>query len=218
MRKLARMAETDKLDQSSPTKEQLEFNRTMLLGQAMMNSKLNTLAIDSGEIAKYYEANKEQYKQVRVKALYIAFGDSAAGKQPRTEAQARAEAAELLARIRAGADFVKLVKERSDDQTSREKDGDFATFRKKENIPDAIAAAVFSLKQGEVSEPVRQPNGYYLLRAEEVSYVSLSQAQADIILAIRGEKYNQWLGQNTAGIKVQFPNPAFPGSPAPAGK
>src|ERR1035441_4997615 len=82
MRKLARLAEADKLDQSSPTKEQLEFNRTMMLGQAMMNWKLNTLAIGPGEIAKYYEDNKEHYKQVRVKALYIAFGDSApAGKQ-----------------------------------------------------------------------------------------------------------------------------------------
>src|ERR1035438_3769393 len=219
MRKLARMAETDKLDQSSPTKEQLEFNRTMLLGQAMMNSKLNSLAIDSGEIAKYYEANKEQYKQVRVKALYIAFGDSApAGKQSRTEEQARDEATKLLAQIREGADFVKLVKERSDDQTSREKDGDFATFHKKDNIPDALAAAVFALKQGDVSEPIRQPNGYYLLRAEEVSYVEPSQVQGDIVMTIRGQKASQWLSQNTASVKVEFPNPAFPGTTAPAGK
>jgi parvulin-like peptidyl-prolyl isomerase len=219
MRKLARMAEADKLDQSSPTKEQLEFNRTMTLGQAMMNSKLNTLAIGPGEIAKYYEANKEQYKQVRVKALYISFGDSApAGKQSRTEEQARDEAAKLLAQIREGADFVKLVKERSDDQTSREKDGDFATFHKKDNVPDAIAAAVFALKQGDVSEPIRQPNGYYLLRAEEVDYIPESQLQSEIIVKIRGQLYNQWLAQNTASIKVEFPNPAFPGTPAAPGK
>jgi parvulin-like peptidyl-prolyl isomerase len=215
------MAETEKLEQVSPTKEQLAVSRTLILGQALMNSELNTLEIGPGEVAKYYEAHKEQYKQVRVKAIYLAFGDSAAaGKQSRTEAQARDEAARLLAQIRAGADFVKLVKERSDDQTSREKDGDFATFRKKENIPDAIAAAVFALKQGEVSEPIRQPSGYYLLRAEEVSYVPQSQAESDIILAIRGQQYGQWLEQNTADAKVQFPNPAFPAgaAAAPAGK
>src|SRR5208283_237868 len=56
MRRLARMAEAEKLDQISPAKEQLEVNRTLILGQAMMNSKLNNLDVDSGEIAKYYEA------------------------------------------------------------------------------------------------------------------------------------------------------------------
>ena len=214
MRKLARMGEAEKLDQASPTKEQLGYNRTLILGQAMMNSKLNTLQIGFDEITKYYEANKEQYKQVRVKALYIAFGDSApAGKQSRTDAQARDEATKLLAQIRAGADFVKLVKERSDDQTSREKDGDFATFHKKDNIPDALGAAVFALKKGDVTEPVRQPNGYYLLRAEDVSYVPLSQIQGDVLLAVRERQYNQWLEQNTSGVKVEFPNPAFPGAP-----
>ena len=216
MRKLARMGEEEKLDQASPTKDQLAYNRTLILGQAMMNSKLNPLPVGPDELAKYYEANKEQYKQVRVKALYIAFGDSApAGKQSRTDAQARDEAAKLLAQIRAGADFVKLVKEYSDDQTSREKDGDFATFHKKDNIPDALGAAVFALKQGEVTEPIRQPNGYYLLRAEDVSYIPLSQIQGDVFLAVRERQYNQWLEQNTSGVKVEFPNPAFPGPAAP---
>jgi len=218
MRKLANMAEAAKLDQASPTKEQLEFNRTMIMGQAMMNSKLNTMQVEPADIAKYYEANKDQYKSVRVKALYVAFGDAAGAKVSRTETQAKDEAERLLAQIRAGADFVKLVKEHSDDETSRDKDGDFATFHKKENIPDAIEKAVFSLKKGEVSEPIRQPNGYYLLRVEEVSYVPEDQAQNDIVLTLRQERYNQWLGENTTGANVQFPNPAFPGTPAaPAG-
>jgi hypothetical protein len=210
MRNLARLGEAQKLDQVSPTKEQLDYNRVMILGQATMNSKLNTLEVGSDDIDKYYQANKEQYKQVRVKALYVAFGDSATGKQSRTEAQAAADAAALLVQIRAGADFVKLVRERSDDQTSREKDGDFATFHRKDNIPDALSAAVFALKQGDVSEPIRQPNGYYLLRAEEVGYVPESQVQNDIVLTVREQRYNEWLQQNTAGVKVQFPNPAFP--------
>ena len=214
MLNFASMAEAQKLDQISPTKEQLEFDRTMILGQAMMNSKLNTIEVDPPDIAKYYEANKEQFKMVRVKALYIAFGDAAGARQSRTEAQAKDAATRLLAQIRAGADFVKLVKDNSDDQTSRDKDGDFGTYHRTENIPDAIKNAVFALKQGEVSEPILQPHGYYLLRAEEISYVTEAQAQSDIILDLRKERYTQWLNQNTAGAKVQFPNPAFPGTPA----
>ena len=220
MRRLEGLAVADKLDQISPTKEQLAFDRTMILGQAMMNSKLNTIEIDPADMAKYYETNKEQFKSVRVKALYIVFGDAPGAKASRTEAQAKAMATRLLAQIRAGADFVKLVKENSDDQTSRDKDGDFGTYHRTENIPDAIKNAVFALKKGEVSEPIPQPHGYYLLRAEEVSYAPEAQVQTDILLTLRQQRYNEWLNQNTAGVKVQFPNPAFPGTPAapPAAK
>lgn len=219
MRNLKGLAEAGGLDRVSPTKEQLEFDRTMILGQAMMNNKLNTIEVDPADIEKYYETNKEQYKTVRVKALYIAFGDAPGARVSRTEAQARETATRLLAQIRAGADFVKLVKENSDDQTSRDKDGDFGTYRRTENIPDAIKNAVFALKQGEVSEPILQPHGYYLLRAEEVSYAPEDKVQTDILLTLRQERYTQWLNQNTAGTKVDFPNPAFPGTPAaPAAK
>jgi hypothetical protein len=221
MLRLAEQGEAAKLDQTSPSKEMLAYNRTLVLGQALMNYKLNAVQVGPEDVAKYYADNKERYKQVRVKALYIAFGDSAAGgKQSRTEAQAADAAAGLLAQIRSGADFVKLVKGNSDDAASREKDGDFATFHKKDNIPDALAAAVFALKQGEVSEPIRQPNGYYLLRAEEVSYVPMDQLQTEIVMAVSGRLYNEWLTQNTGAVKVEFPNPAFAGAgaPAPAGK
>ncbi len=83
------------------------------------------------DIVKYYDSNKQKYTQVRVKAIYIAFNDDAAassaskGKKPLSEAEAKAKAVKLLAAIKGGADFVKLVKENSDDETSREKDGEF---------------------------------------------------------------------------------------------
>jgi hypothetical protein len=209
MQSIARMAEADKLDQQSPTKEQLEVLRIFALAQAEMNIKLNTELVEQSEIEKYYEDHKEQYKQVRVKAIYIAFGDAAGAKQSRTEEQAKEKATELRAQIRTGADFVKLVKENSDDVTSRDKDGDFATFKRGQNVPDAIAAAVFGLQQGEVSEPVRQPSGYYLLRAEEVSYAPLPQEQTGILMTLRSEKYTKWLQDLTNAVKIQYPNPDF---------
>ncbi len=208
MRQIAKMAETDKLDRQSPTKEQLEVLRVVALAQAEMNIKLNTGLVDQSEIEKYYADNKEQYEQVRVKAIYIAFGDST-GNQSRSEAQAKEKAEALRAEIRTGADFVKLVEENSDDVTSRDKNGDFATFSKRQNVPDAIAKAVFALQQGEVSEPVRQSGGYYLLRAEEVTYVPLAQLENDILATLRRELYSKWLQSINSNVKVQYPNPDF---------
>jgi hypothetical protein len=212
MRRLARMAEQKGLDKQSPAREQMDYNRMMILGQAELNDALTSVVVDSAEIPKYYEDHKDEYKQVRVKALYVAFGGTApAGKTPLTEEQAQAKAARLLAQIRGGADFVKLVKENSDDETSRDKDGDFATLRPKDNVPDAIRAAVFSMKAGEVTEPVRQPNGFYLLRAEDVSYRPLEQARDEIYQAVRQLHYKEWLDRENQAAKVEFTNGAFSG-------
>ena len=206
MRKLAQMAEKSKLDQESPSKEQIEYARMMVLSQAKLGDALNSIAVEPAEIVKFYDTDKDRFKEIRVKAIYVSFGQS--GKST-TEDEAKAKATKLLAAIRGGADFVKLVKENSDDETSKAKDGDFATLRRNDNIPDAIRAAVFSLKQGEVTEPVRQPNGYYLLRAEEMRYRPLSQVRDEIFTELKQRHYSQWLEQTNKETKVEFTNPAF---------
>jgi peptidyl-prolyl cis-trans isomerase C len=217
MRKLSQMAEQQKLDGETPAKEQLEYSRMMILSQAKLADALNSMTVEPAEIVKFYDTDKDRFKEVRVKAIYVSFGKG--GKAP-TEDEAKAKATRLLADIRGGADFVKMVRENSDDETSKAKDGDFATLRRNDNIPDAIRAAVFSLKQGEVSEPVRQPNGFYLLRAEEVRYRPLSQVRDEIFMELRQRHYGQWLEQTNKDTKLEITNPAFLGDAAalPAGK
>jgi peptidyl-prolyl cis-trans isomerase C len=211
MRKLALMAEAAKLDQQSPTKDAIRYNRTQIMSQAELDHVLQSIEVEPAEIVKYYDINKDKYRQVHVRAIYIAFG----GKKL-SEEDARAKAAKIVGQARGGADFIKLVKENSDDETSRAKDGDFATLRPGDNIPDAVRAAVFSLKQkGDVSDPVRQPNGFYLFRADEVVQTPLSQIRDQIFTEIKQKHFADWLEQSNKDAKVTFSNPAFIGS-APA--
>jgi parvulin-like peptidyl-prolyl isomerase len=223
LRKLTRMAEDAKLDQESPYKESLAYGRMNVLATAEINAAVNLIVVEPGEIVKYYDSNKQKYTQVRVKAIYIAFSDDAAagsaskGKKPLTEAEAKAKADKLLAAIKGGADFVKLVKENSDDETSREKDGDFATLHSSDNIPDAFRAAVFALKKGDVSEPLKQPNGFYLLRAEEVTVRPLSEVRDEIYNELKNVRSEEWLRGMDREAKVQIVSPEFiTGMPAPA--
>jgi parvulin-like peptidyl-prolyl isomerase len=210
MRKLAQMAEKQKLDLEPPTKEQLEYSRLMILSQAKLSEAMYATIVEPAEIVKSYDTDKERFKEVKVKAIYVSFGK---GGTP-TEDEAKAKATRLLAEIRGGADFGKLVKENSDDETSKAKDGDFATLRRNDNIPDAIRAAVFSLKEGEVSEPVRQPNGFYLLRADEVRYRPLADVRGEIFTQLQQQHYGQWLAQTNNDTKVEFTSPAFTGEAA----
>jgi len=59
---------------SKPGAEQMDYNRMMILSQAELNDALSSLVVDSAEIPKYYEAHKDEYKQVRVKASMSPLG------------------------------------------------------------------------------------------------------------------------------------------------
>jgi peptidyl-prolyl cis-trans isomerase C len=218
MRKLAQMAEKEKLDQQSPSKETLDYYRLMILSQAELNVASMAPTVEPAEIVAFYDANKERYKQVKVKAIYLAFSSEPAtgAKKGLTEKEAEAKANKLLADIRGGADFVKLVKENSDDETSRDKNGDFATFVPSDNIPDAIKTVVFALKQGETGGPVRQANGFYLLKAEEASYRPMSEVRDEIFTEIKNSRYAKWLEQKSKESTPQLPSPEFLGAPGAA--
>jgi peptidyl-prolyl cis-trans isomerase C len=213
-RKLTRQAEEQKLGEQSPYKESIEYSRMQVLIGARVNEELNATTVLPADIVKAYEANKEKYKQVKVKAIYITFSDtpstaSSKLKKTLTEDEAKAKAEKLLAAIRAGADFVKLVKENSEDATSKVKDGDFATLQPGDNIPDAFRAAVFALKQGETSEPLRQASGFYLLRADEITYRPLAKVRDEIFEEIKHQHYAEWFAQMDRDTKVEITNPAF---------
>jgi peptidyl-prolyl cis-trans isomerase C len=223
LRKLAQMAEAEKLDQKSPNKETLAFNRMIMLGQMKLTEENMGVVVAEDDVKKFYEANKSQYQQVKVKAIYIAFtkalaSQASSGKRLLTEDEAKAKAQKLLADLRAGADFGKLARENSDDATSRDKDGDFATLHPSDSIPEPIKAAVFSLKQGQVSEPIEQPNGLYLLRAEEIGTRPLAEVRGDIYTTLQQESARKWMQATHDSLKVQFPSAAFVGgekAPAP---
>jgi parvulin-like peptidyl-prolyl isomerase len=221
-RKLAQLAEKQKLDQQTPTKERLAFDRTMLMADAMMNAQLTATTVAEEDVAKFYEANRDRFKRVRVKAIYIAFGQNPPeGKKALKEEDARQKAVNLLAQIRGGTDFIKLVKDNSDDVASRQKDGDFGAIGANDALPDAIRKTVAALKKGEVSEPVRQPSGFYLLRAEDVEYTPLAQAHNEIWVELRQQLFTKWQADIKGSVKVAFPVPVFVnGAPAatPAGK
>jgi peptidyl-prolyl cis-trans isomerase C len=222
MQHLAEMAEKEKLDEKSPMKEQLEYNRRFLLMNAKLNEVANTINVTSDDVKQLYEANKDKYSQVKLKVLYVSFSNNpdagAGGKKSLSEEQAKAKIEKILADIRGGADFVKMVKEHSEDTTSAAKDGDFGVIRKSDNIPDAIRSAVFNLKSGEVSGPVRQPNGFYLFRAEEVTARTFQQVEIEVMEQARQAKYQQWMAQMNGSIDVKVENEQFftPSGPASA--
>jgi peptidyl-prolyl cis-trans isomerase C len=220
MQHLTEEAEKAGLDKQSPYKEQLYAYELQLLSTAELSSIGSSLPISQEDEQKYYKENPEKFKEVKVRVIYVAFTPTPAasatpatapadGKKLVTEAEAKAQIEGLARQIQGGADFGKLAREVSDDQASAAKDGDFGVIKQDSTYPKEIKEAVFALKPGEISSPVKQPNGFYLIRAEEVTQQPYNDVLVQIIQTVRQAKFQEWLKGMQAQYNVKIENPAY---------
>ena len=228
-KKAAAAARGQKLDEKSPYKQGMDFAITVALAQADFLESTAAITVTPEEIEKYYDEHKEPYRRIKVSGIKVAFGASEgapeagsssvmASRVPKkvlTEDEAKAKAEKLVAEIRGGADFAKLVQTESDDESSKAKGGDLGVWKMTDNVPDALRAGVLSLKEGEVSDPIRQPGGFYLVHADAVTYTPLSDVKDAIFDQLKQEKAGKWLEDLSKSTKVEFPK-NDPPSPAPS--
>ena len=191
-------------------KRRFNFSRLYNMAMALVQDVMMTATVDDDEIVNYYGKNREGFKRVQVKAIYIPFADAPSGEDKSlTEAQAKAKADKLVAQLKKGADFVKLVHENSEDATSKAKDGDFGTFSTTDPLPDPIRKAVFALDMGGVTDPVRQPHGFYIFKATILTVRPLSEVKDQIFEVLKQQHAKEWFDRANAGVTVNFPNPAY---------
>ncbi len=223
-RSLAMLAEREKLDQTAAFREQMSFMRTELMARlALGQLSIRSQTLTDDEMQAYLNAHKDDYQQARVKGIFVALnppakpvppanpersapGSPAAAAPPppeppkaRTDAEARARAEELRKQIVAGADFAAVAKANSD-HANAEKGGDFGVIRKNQ-LPPNLEKVVFVLKPKEVSDPVKEGQGYYIFQVEELRAITLDEAAA----TIRGVLTDQKMQAEMKGVQAQFP-------------
>ena len=122
------------------------------------------------EIREYYETNKREFEQpktVEARHILIKVDQDAAEE---AVAQARARAAEILDKYKAGTPFAELAEQFSEGP-SRSEGGYLGAF-KKEDMVAPFAEKAFAMAPGEVSEPVKTRFGWHLILVEKVNEAS----------------------------------------------
>ena len=230
MKYLAAEGDKIKLGEQSPLKEELEFNRANIVAGAYFNLHREMSTIAPGAVEAYYNANPGKFLQAKVKAIYIAFKPSVSGTAStpedlaraaqdalvqahsatsRTEAQAKTLAEEIAKKARGGAEFSALVDQYSEDPGSKAAHGDLGVIKHDSTaFPEDLKKAVFALDKGKVSDPVRQPTGFYVVLVEEKSTQPLSEVSLEVLQAVKQQTQSDWFEELNKRFKPQVKDPA----------
>ena len=143
-----------------------EIRREMLLQLLRQRDVLQHISVTPREIDQFLDRQSKapsERNEYNVSHILIAVGQEAS---PAQQDAAAKRAQEVYERAKSGEDFAKLAVAYSNSQTAL--DGGALGWRKGSELPTFLADIIARLKPGEVSEPLRTPTGYHIIRLNEV--------------------------------------------------
>lgn len=85
---------------------------------------------------------------------------------PEEEKRYKAELDSIYAELKKGADFGKAVRDHSDDRSTVKNDGEMSWLNRTFGVDEFIDAA-FAMEIGDISEPIRTPYGWHILKLND---------------------------------------------------
>jgi foldase protein PrsA len=198
------------LKQQGLTEDQAkEEVRNQLISEELFKKVTSGVKVSKEEIKAYYISHKSQYGQPQtreVRHILVA---------------KKALADSIYAQLKSGANFAALAKKYSKDPGSAANGGKL-TISKGQTVP-AFDKTAFSLKKGELSQPVHTQYGYHIIEAlsaiKAAQMAPLSKEESSIKQALEQQRKNdamtKWVESKKksfckSGIKYQVgyqPNP-----------
>jgi len=126
------------------------------------------LDVDEADILRMYEDNPDRYRQPGSRsASHILLSVSPDAADAQID-QVRQRASEIVARARGGETFAGLAEVNSDDKGSAKRGGELGVIRPGTMVKP-FEDAVFSMREGDISEPVRTQYGFHVIRLDRIT-------------------------------------------------
>ncbi|MBJ6798942.1 peptidylprolyl isomerase [Geomonas propionica] len=189
-------------------KEQLE--RMRLMSQEVRSK----IQVGEREMREYYEAHRADYGggSETFHARHIFFKVDPKGSAEEA-AKTRKLADEVLAKARAGEDFVELAKKYSQDPAAAKDGGDLGTFKKSDMLAE-IGNSVAAMKPGEVSSLVASPAGLHIIKLEQKSQEKgrpfeevKDSIEEQLYKKKSDERFNQWVKDLRSAASIDIKQP-----------
>jgi len=155
-------------------------------------SWVSQVKVTDDEIQIYYDDHADEFQNPKtVEARHILIKvDQAADTETVAAAKKRIE--DVLQKARAGEDFAELAKKYSEGP-SKDKGGYLGTF-KRDAMVKPFSDKAFSMKPGEISDPVQTRFGWHLIKVEKVNEATttpLADAKNEIRKKLADERAKQ---------------------------
>lgn len=193
-----------------------DMNERITIEKFIEKDLLAKVTISDDELKSTFAANPSQYAEPEtVSARHILIlAKSNASKEEQQKALERIK--EIRKRVTApGADFGKIAAETSDDTASKVDGGNLGKFQRGMMVPEFEQAA-FSLKVGEISEPIKTEYGYHLIKVEQhqqsqaPTFESAKEKVRYQLMAKTHDKViTDKLTQLRASAKIEYKAPEF---------
>jgi peptidyl-prolyl cis-trans isomerase C len=213
---LAQEGNRRKLDEAPAYKIQTGFQNANTLAGIVYEQLSKDAAVGADDVQKYYEAHKNEFERVKARHILIRMQGSPLpvrpGQKELSEAEALVKAQEIRKKLEGGADFAELARTESDDTTSGGIGGDLGFFGRNQMVPPFEEAA-FAMKAGELSQPVKTPFGFHIIKIDARENKSLDEMKPEIEKRVRPDMAGKLLEDLQKKAAAQF-DPDFFGAPA----
>ena len=171
-------------DYMSPESVDLQY------AQLRLDHVASQVKVTPEQLQAYYQKNKSHYSQPEKRHAHHILIPIAAPKDAKADAAALDKARQVLAQLKAGKNFGALARKYSSDPGSAAHGGDLGWAERDAYVP-AFANALFSMKVGQVSQPVKTQFGYHIIRLDgiEPAHVpSLDEVHAQVLAQYRRDQ------------------------------
>ncbi len=141
-------------------------------------------------------------EEVHARHILISFSTSTKDGVPtgRSPELALARAISITQQLQKGADFAELAKKYSDDPGSKEEGGDLGWFPRGVMVREFEDAA-FSLKPGEISDPIKTQYGFHIIQVLEKD--PNHELDESTLESLRQKAYQEWFTDYKAKAKIE---------------
>ncbi|MEK7805846.1 MAG: peptidylprolyl isomerase [Planctomycetota bacterium] len=171
-----------------------EFKRSIKHSLAL--GKYFNNKIDDRTLEKYFDGNKSLFNGESVKVSHILI-DTRDMKTQEELSHALEQIKSIKKEIDIGAAFDEMAKKYSN-CPSAQNGGDLGFIQRKGNLAKSFSDAAFSLRIGQVSEPVQTEYGYHLIKVtekKEGAHVKFGDVKEKVKLAVLDEETLKLLSQ-----------------------
>jgi peptidyl-prolyl cis-trans isomerase C len=217
------------LSRSPDLKEKIALYEKILVAQALLDDELDK------KVKEYYNDHQDEFERVKISQILIRAAapeeakpaEKAAPKTPaknakeakktppatapkRSEQDALKLAQSIHDRLAKGEDFAKLAKDVSEDDRTKSAMGDLGYITIHDKRLErwgwlSLAEKAFSMKAGEISDPIKTQDGFHIIKVtEEKKLQPLEEAEAGIKFRLQADIRTALLDDLKKKYKVEY--------------